>query len=179
MRKKWNKKPVILTAAALALTGAVSVGSALAYFTIYTTASGGVQMDMGFTDTTIDEEIEGGTKVITIRNTGDYDCYVRVQIFADSVIDYDALMANTDGTGWSLDGDGYWYYEPVLGAGASTEQLVIDYADLLPDDFQEGQEVNIIVVYESTPVIYDSEGNTDADWTNKITGTTGTEQEGE
>ena len=102
MRKKWNKKPVILTAAALALTGAVSVGSALAYFTTYTTASGGVQMDMGFTDTTIDEEIEGGTKVITIRNTGDYDCYVRVQIFADSVIDYDALMANTDGTGWSL-----------------------------------------------------------------------------
>ena len=38
MRKKWNKKPVILTAAALALTGAVSVGSALAYFTTYTTA---------------------------------------------------------------------------------------------------------------------------------------------
>lgn len=142
-------------------------------------------MDMGFTDTTIDEEIEGGTKVITIRNTGDYDCYVRVRIFADSVIDYDALMRNTAGDGWDLRDDGYWYYEPILGPKDAdgnptrTESLYIDYADLLPDDFQEGQEVNIIVVYESTPVIYDSEGNTDADWTNKITGTTGTEQEGE
>ena len=47
MRKKWNKKPVVLAAAALALTASVSVGSALAYFTTYSTAGGSVQMDIG------------------------------------------------------------------------------------------------------------------------------------
>ena len=66
MRKKWNKKPVVLAAAALALTASVSVGSALAYFTTYSTAGGSVQLDMGFTRTEIDETVDNEGKHVVI-----------------------------------------------------------------------------------------------------------------
>ncbi len=39
MKKSFNKKNLCLAAAALTLTAGVSVGSAMAYFTTYTTAS--------------------------------------------------------------------------------------------------------------------------------------------
>ncbi|MFR0951712.1 MAG: hypothetical protein ACLSGK_02300 [Lachnospiraceae bacterium] len=49
--RKLHKKPLIMAAAALALTGTLAVGSAMAYFTTYSTAGGGVTMNMGFTET--------------------------------------------------------------------------------------------------------------------------------
>ena len=47
--RKLHKKPLIMAAATLALTGTLAVGSAMAYFTTYSTAGGGVKMNMGFT----------------------------------------------------------------------------------------------------------------------------------
>ena len=47
--RKLHKKPLIMAAATLALTGTLAVGSAMAYFTTYSTAGGGVTMNMGFT----------------------------------------------------------------------------------------------------------------------------------
>ena len=49
--RKLHKKPLIMAAATLALTGTLAVGSAMAYFTTYSTAGGGVKMNMGFTET--------------------------------------------------------------------------------------------------------------------------------
>ena len=40
MKKSFNKKNLCLAAAALTLTAGLSVGSAMAYFTTYATASG-------------------------------------------------------------------------------------------------------------------------------------------
>ena len=45
--EKLHKKPLIMAAATLALTGTLAVGSAMAYFTTYSTAGGGVKMNMG------------------------------------------------------------------------------------------------------------------------------------
>ena len=167
MRKKWNKKPVVLAAAALALTASVSVGSALAYFTTYSTAGGSVQMGMGFARTEIDETVGDGGKHVVISNVGDYDCFVRVKVFAELEVAYEP------GDGWSQGEDGYWYYSPVLAAGESTPELLITYE--FPED---GEEFNIIVVQECTPVIYDESGNPMADWTH-VVASDGTEQEGE
>ena len=36
--RKLHKKPLVLAAAAIALTGSLTVGSAMAYFTTYATA---------------------------------------------------------------------------------------------------------------------------------------------
>ena len=57
--RKLHKKPLVLAAAAIALTGSLTVGSAMAYFTTYATAGGGVRMNMGFTTTVPDEKIDG------------------------------------------------------------------------------------------------------------------------
>ena len=45
--RKLHKKPLIMAAATLALTGTLAVGSAMAYFTTYSTAGGGVKNEYG------------------------------------------------------------------------------------------------------------------------------------
>ena len=88
--RKLHKKPLIMAAATLALTGTLAVGSAMAYFTTYSTAGGGVKMNMGFTETVPKEDVDENGKHITIENTGDYDCFVRVTAFAPVKLTYNA-----------------------------------------------------------------------------------------
>ena len=88
--RKLHKKPLIMAAATLALTGTLAVGSAMAYFTTYSTAGGGVKMNMGFTKTVPDEQIKSDGKHVTISNTGKYDCFVRVKAFAPVSLGYEA-----------------------------------------------------------------------------------------
>lgn len=88
--RKLHKKPLIMATAALALTGTLAVGSAMAYFTTYTTAGGGVTMNMGFTETIPNETVDKDGKHVTIKNTGDYDCFVRVKAFAPMELTYTA-----------------------------------------------------------------------------------------
>lgn len=111
-----------MAAAALALTGTLAVGSAMAYFTTYTTAGGGVTMNMGFTETIPNETVDKDGKHVTITNTGDYDCFVRVTAFAPMKLTY-----TTPNGGWKAKDDGYWYYEGVLPAGETTPELNISY----------------------------------------------------
>ena len=73
--RKLHKKPLVLAAAAIALTGSLTVGSAMAYFTTYATAGGGVKMNMGFTTTVPDEKIDEKGKHVTIINKGDYELF--------------------------------------------------------------------------------------------------------
>ena len=58
MKKKFNKKSLCLAAAALALTAGISVNSAMAYFTTYTTAAGDVTISLGSTVTIPEEKLE-------------------------------------------------------------------------------------------------------------------------
>ena len=85
--KKQLKKPFLMMAVtALVLVGTLKVGGAMAYFTTYSTASGSVQMNMGFTQTIPHEEVDSRGKHVSVENTGDYDCFVRVRAFAPSDI---------------------------------------------------------------------------------------------
>lgn len=73
--KRLSKKALCLAAAGLVLAGGASVGSAYAYFTTYTEVSGGAVFNLGQTKTEIDERVDNGTKIVSIRNIGDYACY--------------------------------------------------------------------------------------------------------
>ena len=107
MKKKLNKKTLCLTAAALTLTAGLSVGSAMAYFTTYVTAQGGQELSLGFTEVIPDEEVSDWTKHIKIENTGDYECYVRVKVFAGS--QYQEGLVYSDESGkWTPGDDGYY-----------------------------------------------------------------------
>lgn len=161
--RKLHKTPLVLAAAAIALTGSLTVGSAMAYFTTYATAQGGVKMNMGFTQTVPKEEVDENGKHITIQNTGDYDCFVRVKAFAPVDLSYKV----PDG-GWTAGEDGYWYYSEILPAGQTTaKELNVSY--IFPAGDDKASEFNVVVIQECTPVLYDAEGNAYADWNKVVT----------
>ena len=170
MRRKMKmqiKRPLFLAVAALILVGTLTVGSAMAYFTTYSSAKGSVQMHMGFTETIPHEDVDSKGKHITIENTGDYDCFVRVRAFAPSEI---ALTYQSEDFGWTDGGDGFWYYDEILPAGEMTKtKLNVSYTFPKAEDEDSPESFNIVVIQECTPVLYKADGTAYADWTNVIT----------
>lgn len=168
-----------LVASAVALAASLSVGSALGYFTTYCTADGSYEISMGFPETSVDEEVENGQKKVTIVNIGKYDCYVRVKVFATDEMLESIRISSEKGNGagewiefpqsgsWE---DDYWYFNSILAPGKRTPELIVAYT--LPNAGQDEnapEEVNIVVVQECTPVLYDEDGNPYADWENVVT----------
>lgn len=165
MKKYLNKKTFCLAGAAVLLAGSVTVGSALAYFTTYATASGGAEVSLGFTQTEPEEEVYNKTKHIVISNEGDFECFVRVKILAGEK--YKDVL-NIYGEGWtqdaSADENGFYYYtykDPVVPGEKTPDELV---AEIGIDSVDSTEDFNVIVIQESTPVLYDQEGNPYADW---------------
>lgn len=154
-------KVMTMSAAALAMTAALTIQSASAYFTTYVEASGGHEVSLG-SKTDITEEVSEKTKHVTVTNTGTNECFVRARVFSGSKV-----VCTTSGTNWTLGADDYWYYGPVLAPGAATEVLDVKIeikSGENPDNF------NVVVIQECTPVIYDEAGNPGADWNSVFEG---------
>ena len=162
MKNKISKKTIYLTAAALALTAGLTVGNAMAYFTTYTEAKGGVELDLGFTETLPREDVVDGTKEIRLENTGDYDCYVRLKALTGDKYKESLLYAEPGAAGkWTPGADGYYYYSDIVEPKGLTEQLNVSFS--FPEE-EEPADFNVIIVQECTPVLYDESGNPYADW---------------
>ena len=143
--KKLSKKALCLAAAGLVLVGGASVGSAYAYFTTYTEASGGVVFEMGATKTEIYEDVKDGMKIVSIENTGDYACYVRVTAFAGS--EYTLTYKDGGSRKWTNGGDDYWwYYSDLVQPGETTGTLNIKIPADLFNDLTDEKDLNVIVV---------------------------------
>jgi hypothetical protein len=110
----------------------------------------------------VEETVVNWVKYITITNEGDgQSVYVRATAFAGSQY----LLTYSDGSGsWTPGSDGYYYYQDILAPGESSEQLLVRI-DNIPED---AVDFNVVVVYESTPVLYDADGNPYADWDQKV-----------
>ncbi len=158
MKSHMHKKPAILASAAFLLAAGVSVGTAAAYFTTYATASGGVQINLGFTTTVPEETVSNWTKHVKVTNTGDHECYVRVKAFAGEAYQKGLSYSDEDGK-WTPGEDGYYYYSDIVPPKGTTSELLIKI-----DNMDSESDFNVIVVQESTIVIYDSEGRPKADW---------------
>lgn len=148
-------KIIAMSAAALGMTAALTVESSLAYFTTYVSSGGGGTVSLGVS-AEIHEDVSNMTKHVTIVNTSENECYVRVKVFAGSVISY-----RPAGTNWRGDADGYWYYGEILPGGGETS--VLDVAIEVLEEFNE-DDFNVVVVQECVPVFYDDNGNPYADW---------------
>ena len=146
--RKINKKSLCLAAAALTLTAGISAGTAMAYFTTYTEASGGVTLNMGFSETIPKEDFSNWTKHVSVENTGDYDCYVRVKALAGSKYQDGLQYSDSDGK-WTPGEDGYYYYSDPIAPGESTSVL-----DIRIDSKESDASFNVVVVQESTKVLY-------------------------
>lgn len=157
--RKINKKSLCLAAAALTLTAGISAGTAMAYFTTYTEASGGVTLNMGFSETIPKEDFSNWTKHVSVENTGDYDCYVRAKALAGSKYQDGLQYSDSDGK-WTPGEDGYYYYSDLIAPGESTSVL-----DIRIDSKESDASFNVVVVQESTKVLYNENNEPYADWT--------------
>ena len=161
-----NKKVLSLAACALVLIPGLSVKPAMAYFTASASAKGKIAIAIEDTHAAITEHGEGQTKVISVENTKQTPCYVRVAVLMP-----ESISAVYSGNGWSYNQDDhYYYYENFLQPGKSAEDLTlfIDTTSALADSQCVYADFNVIVIPESAKVLYDSNGNTYADWNQAI-----------
>lgn len=157
-----KKKNIILAALAVSLTVSAGVGTAWSYFTTYAEASGGYTLNLG-DKTTVEEEFSSWTKHVAITSREDSEpVYVRARAFCGS--DYQLVYSGS--AKWSPNSDGYYYYSDILNGGEQTEVLDIKIENIPADeDLKDGDNFNVVVIYETTPVRYRADGTPYADWT--------------
>lgn len=138
------------------------IGKSWAYFTTYTEAEGGYTIRIGGR-TDITETFTEWTKHVSITNEGSGPVFVRARAFYDSecTIEYSGAKWNKG------QDDDYYYYEDIVNSGESTDILDIKIKNI-PEDAAEGDAFNVIVIYESTPVLYKEDGTPYAKWDAKV-----------
>lgn len=167
-----KRNAVVLFLLALLLVLGAGIQSAGAYFTTYIVAEGGRQIRLG-SQSMITESVSDWTKHVTVTCAEDSEAvYVRAKAFCGSryTLQYD----DEDGL-WTPGEGGYYYYDSILQPGKTTVTLHV-HIDDVPDDPAEGDQFHVIVVYETTPVLYREDGTPYADWNAALT--TGTSEEG-
>ena len=166
-------KNVIMTALVTGMLLAGTVGSVYSYFTTNAEATGSASISLG-SRTEVEEDFSAWTKRVAITSKKDSKpVYVRVKAFCGS--EYSLTYSDEEGN-WTPGSDGYYYYTPIVNAGETTTILKVLIGNV-PEDVKEGDEFNVIVIYETTPVQYREDGTPYADWSVKLT--TGTTEGGE
>lgn len=162
-RLRMNKTALLAALAVLLVLG-TSITASMAYFTTFAEAEGGQELSLRY-ETELDEG-DGPDKQVSIQNTGDIECYVRVKAFAPGGVVLDYTPADSDWEKPQENGDGYWYYNKILPAGEATSILKI--AVNSGKTSQQLKNFNVVVVQECTPVLYDSDGKPYADWNKTV-----------
>ena len=160
-----KKKNICLAVFAAVLILAGSAGSAWAYFTTYVEAQGTQTIALGDQTTIEEPKPVDWTKTVTITSDEDSQpVYVRARAFSGSQypLEYSGSKKWTPGAG------GYYYYSDILYAGGKTEELKVKINGV-PEEIKESMELNVAVIYETTPVLYDENGDPYADWNGDVT----------
>lgn len=158
-------KVMLMSAAALGMTAALTIQSSMAYFTTYVSGGGSHPVTLG-AQTEIHEDVIDMTKHIVIRNTSETsDCYVRVKAFCADPFGITYTDAGDKNGSWSAGEGDFWYYSDILAPGETTGTL---YAKIeVPGDYDR-DDFNVVVIQECAPVLYDEEsGSPYADWSMK------------
>lgn len=166
----YNRFCAALLALSIAAAGAAGLDKASAYLTSHAETSGYVSLDLEDTYTRLEDNVANWEKKVSIVNTGDADCEVRAKFFvAAKYAKY--IKYSSDSARWTLDADGYWYYDGVLEPGDATAVLSAKLdREAFSRDFKAGdtEDFNVIVVHEYARVQYDDSGNGFVDWNEKV-----------
>lgn len=171
-----KKRSIFLFALSIALILATSMGSTMAYFTTYVTASGGYVLrlnsipDRPGDETEIEEQFEDWTKHVRITSSDEArPMYVRVRAYAGS-----QFLLTYEGNNWEMGWiykngqpvkpDGYYYYKHILNGGERTTELDIHITFNEELGIANDDHFDVIVIYETVPVQYDDSGNPFANW---------------
>ncbi len=174
--KKRKYYPGVLALAAVVAVASAGIGTTWSYFTTYTEAEGGYTIHLG-DRTEITESFTEWTKHLTIANEPDSQpVYIRAKAFCGS--DYKITHS---GEGWTLnEADGYYYYNSAVPGGGKTSELSLKIENI-PEDPEDMERFNVVVIYESTPVRYHEDGSAytveETDW-DEIVDTGSTESTG-
>ena len=165
----------LLVAIAVMLVMSAAMGAAWAYFTSYATAKGMVTVNLGHQEE-IEERFDSWNKTINLTSKPDSrPAYVRVQAFC---AEYDLEYKFDNADSWTKVGD-WWYYTKPLEPGKSLkdsgDEMTVHIGPV-PDTgtpgLEDGETFSVIIVYESTDVQYDENGNekgaVNADWSRKV-----------
>ena len=155
MKTRW----LCTIAAALIIISCCAVKPAIAFFTDTISKDGKFLVTLGDGQLDeIDEDVTAMVKRISIKNTGDYDVFVRAKAIFPAGIE----VEKEESTGWGDLTDGYYYYDEIISPGESTERLNLKITTSVDDDF------NVIIIQEATKVLYDVDGNPYADWNSAV-----------
>ena len=167
MTGKLRQAPAQAIGLILAMT-LIPSATALAYFTSNASAEGGFELSL-HPSTEITETFANKTKHVVITNNREsVPLYVRAKALSSLPLSY-------DGDGWGQPmSDGWLYYAEAINPGDETNPLdvSISFPDRGLQDATEGggaplglsnprtgEEHDVIVVYEATPVLYDGSGS--------------------
>lgn len=173
---KKAKYSLVLLALVMVMTA--GIGKAWAYFTTYASAEGSITITLG-DETEITEEFSNWEKRVTITSNEDSEpVYIRAKAFSSS--SYPLVYS---GDGWTLGEDDYYYYNEIVPGGGKTSVLSVKIENVPTEKVEDGTSFNVVVVYESTPVMYREDGTPYADWSvvldNGTSQSGGAQKEGE
>ena len=145
------KKNSLFVIISLALIALISVPSVLAYFYTYAESSGSVALTLK-DDTDINEPyIRDGVKHVEILAEEGDPVMVRVRVFNPNNVDWE--YANYDASLWKQEGDYMVYQQPLNGGETATIDVKVHLESM--EEPKDGDEFNVIVVYEAVPALYD------------------------
>ena len=169
-----KRKNLILSIFALLLIACAVLNPAVAYFTDNTNASGATPISFQY-KTEIEDSVVDWLKTVRIQNVlhpvpNDDEIvsdpiWVRARAFSGET--YPLVEAPAVAGDWVKDSDGWWYYQHPLMAGEYTTGITFKLTGF-PSEAAEDVNfttINVGVVYETTLVRYDPDGNAFADWT--------------
>lgn len=160
-----RRTATILTSLGLCVALAIPVGSAWAYFTSYASTYGSQELHLS-AETQITEEFDSWTKHVSIQNSADsVPVFVRVKALSGST--YQLQYTGEDNWTPGPDAEGFYYYNLPVEPGEATSVLDIKISGI-PLTPQEGDQFNVVVIYETTPVLYRADGTPYADWSKKL-----------
>jgi len=155
-----RRKTITLALLSIVLVLSMGMGSAWAYFTDSSMATGGLVIEEP--TTTLTEEYGPTTKDIVITNTSETNA---VWVRARAYISRD-LKPGASGANWSGSIDTWYTYDVPLEAGKQTEPLHIEFGftqktpmDPIGTNSVDGDVYNVVVVYECVPVTYGANGD--------------------
>ncbi len=155
-----KRRKLVLLVLILALVLSAGIGSAWAYFTTYAAASGGVALDLGY-QTVFEENVVGAQKNVTIRyddaeGANAQEVYVRVRAWGPD--DANFPLTYQAGAGWEQSGD-WWVYTVPLGPENPDAAPFAVLVGGLTEAAQLGDSINVAVVHECAPVLYNEDGS--------------------
>lgn len=158
--KNINKKTILILSIIIFIFLLVIIGKTYAYYTDsfvlnYPNAS---NMQLNLDKKIIKEErIVNNTDYIKIGNNNKYPVFVRVKLFYGNGVTIQT--PNIASTGWSLNQDGYYYYDSPISV------VKTKYTNELPIQISStNNDFNFISVFEYTDATYSSAGVASANW---------------